>query len=252
MAGLRPTTSAAAAVAASSTRCLLRTAAASSTTTTHGLRAFSTTPTASRQTPTHLKVPMEQVPDYPYGPFRWYKQRNSGLYGGAKIRFGNTVSEEHQIKTRTHWKPNRQTKRLWSPALGMFVRTRLTTQVLKTVDKLGGIDEYLLGTKARRVKELGPAGWRLRWKLMQSPVVQERWAREREALGLPPKGAAAEEDAAVAAPTAEEMSEIDAMLEREDEFVLGEPEEADHSFMAEEPKPSREAVQEAVDESKKQ
>ncbi|KAH6639937.1 ribosomal L28 family-domain-containing protein, partial [Truncatella angustata] len=128
-----------------------------------------------------------KVPDYPYGPFRWYKQRNSGLYGTSKIQFGNTVSEPHMIKSATSWRPNRHTKRLWSPALNMFVRTRLTAHVLKTVDKLGGIDEYLLGTKQRRVRELGPAGWRLRWKVMQSAPVQERWAREREALGLPPK-----------------------------------------------------------------
>jgi large subunit ribosomal protein L28 len=233
MASLRPTTS-----AAFSARCLLQ-----STTTTQSTRAFGTTPAAARQTPTHLKVPFEQVPDYPYGPFRWYKQRNTGLYGGAKIRFGNTVAEQYGNKARTHWKPNRQTKRLWSPALGMFVRTRLTTQVLKTVDKLGGIDEYLLGTKARRVKELGPAGWRLRWKVMQSPVVQERWAREREALGLPPRTPAAD---AEAAPSAEEISEIDAMLEREEEFVIGEPEEAEAQFMVEEPKSSAEQARDGA------
>ncbi|KAH8647118.1 ribosomal L28 family-domain-containing protein, partial [Xylariales sp. PMI_506] len=113
-----------------------------------------------------------------------YKQRNSGLYGGARIRFGNTISEKWNIKAPAQWKPNRHTKRLWSPALGMFIRTRLTTRVLKTIDKLGGIDEYLLGTKSARIKDLGPAGWRLRWKVMQSPAIQEKWAKEREALGL--------------------------------------------------------------------
>jgi large subunit ribosomal protein L28 len=239
MAALRPTT-------APMTRCLRLLPASAPT-----CRSFSTTSPTSRQTPTHLKVPFERVPDYPYGPFRWYKQRNSGLYGTSKIRFGNTVSEEHNIKQPTSWRPNRHTKRLWSPSLGMFVRTRLTAHVLKTIDKLGGIDEYLLGTKQRRIKELGPAGWRLRWKLMQSAPVQERWAREREALGLPPKGA--EVDEAELVPSPEDAAEIDAMLERGDEFVIGE-EAPQENFMAEEPvsraEEARNVAQEVLEDAK--
>lgn len=226
MAALRP-------MAAPATRCLL-VQSSSSSTSTASRASFSTTAAASRQTPTHLKVPFEKVPDYPYGPFRWYKQRNSGLYGTSKIRFGNTVSQPHNIKQPTSWRPNRHTKRLWSPSLNMFIRTRLTAHVLKTVDRLGGIDEYLLGTKQRRIKELGPAGWRLRWKVMQSAPVQEKWAREREALGLPPKGADALLEDAGVAPSPEEVAEIDAMLERGDEFVIGE-EVVEEKFMAEEP-----------------
>ncbi|ORY58563.1 uncharacterized protein BCR38DRAFT_447658 [Pseudomassariella vexata] len=198
------------------------------------IRTFTTSTPQQRQTPTHLTVPFDQVPDYPYGPFRWYKQRNVGLYGHAKIRFGNTVSKPHNIKRPTQWRPNRHTKRLWSPALGMFIRTRLTTQVLKTVDKLGGIDEYLMGTKQRRIKELGPAGWRLRWKVMQSPFIQEKWAREREALGLPPKetqmvaGLGGEGE-----PTVAEMNVVDGMLQRGEEFVLGEEDVLDREAVGE-------------------
>ena len=66
------------------------------------------------------------------------------------------------------------------------MRTRVTTRVLRTIDKVGGLDEYLLGHKAARVKELGPWGWMLRWRIMQTPEVRERFARERVALGLPP------------------------------------------------------------------
>ncbi|KAK6065325.1 54S ribosomal protein L24, mitochondrial [Seiridium cupressi] len=236
MATLRPT--------AAPARCLL-------TQTSATCRAFSTTSSLARQTPTHLKVPLERVPDYPYGPFRWYKQRNSGLYGTSKIRFGNTVSEPRMIKQPTQWRPNRHTKRLWSPSLNMFIRTRLTAHVLKTIDRLGGIDEYLLGTKQRRVKELGPAGWRLRWKVMQSGPVQEKWAREREALGLPPKGFVVE--GAEVTPSPEDIAEIDAMLERGDEFVIGE-EVVSERFMAEEPvsraEEARNAAQEVLDEIK--
>lgn len=151
------------------------------------IRCLSTTTPLSRQKPSHRTVDPELVPDYPYGPFRTYKQANEGLYGGAKIRFGNTVSEKYNRKSRTTWLPNRHTKRLWSKGLQAFIRVRLTARTLRTIDKLGGIDEYVLGPKARRIKELGPAGWALRWKVMQSPIIQEQYAREREALGLPPK-----------------------------------------------------------------
>ncbi|KAI1490911.1 hypothetical protein F5X96DRAFT_513655 [Biscogniauxia mediterranea] len=198
-------------------------------------RAFSTTAPLPRQKPSHLTVPAEQVPDYPYGRFRTYKQRNEGLFGGAKVRFGNTVAAKWGRKSGTHWLPNRHAKRLWSPALGAFVRTRLTAAVLKTVDKLGGIDEYLLGSKTRRIRELGPAGWALRWKIIQTPAIQERFARERAALGLPPKGEADRKaDAAAAAAelpaelqgggaTAQSvMAEVDQMLARDEEFVIGE------------------------------
>ncbi|KAI0425154.1 hypothetical protein F5Y09DRAFT_322423 [Xylaria sp. FL1042] len=215
-------------------RCLQRTAL-----TPHSTRAFSTTAPQSRQTPSHLTVPTELVPTYPYGRFQTYKQRNSGLYGRSKIRFGNVVASKYGNKSRTTWLPNRHTKRLWSPSLNAFIRTRMTASVLHTIDRLGGIDEYLLGSKAKRIKELGPAGWALRWKIMQSAAVQARFAREREALGLPPKptdtatataAAAAAAAAAFPAELASEgmtpeavLDEVDAMLERDEEFVIGDP-----------------------------
>lgn len=127
-----------------------------------------------------------EIPAYPYGPRRVYHQSNTGLYGSALIRFGNNVSKKNEIKTRRKWRPNVQQKRLWSKSLEVFVRTRVTTRVLRTIDKVGGLDEYLLGHKAARVKELGPWGWMLRWRIMQTPEVRERFARERVALGLPP------------------------------------------------------------------
>ncbi|KAL0471160.1 hypothetical protein QR685DRAFT_525613 [Neurospora intermedia] len=127
-----------------------------------------------------------EIPSYPYGPRRVYHQSNTGLYGSALIRFGNNVSKRNEIKTRRKWRPNVQQKRLWSKSLGVFVRTRVTTRVLRTIDKVGGLDEYLLGHKAARVKELGPWGWMLRWRIMQTPEIRERFAKEREALGLSP------------------------------------------------------------------
>ena len=75
-------------------------------------------------------------------------------------------------------------KRLWSVALQRWVRTRVITRVLRTIDKVGGLDEYLLGEKPSRIKELGMAGWLLRWRIMQTEMVKERFRREREGLGL--------------------------------------------------------------------
>ncbi|KAL2173480.1 mitochondrial 54S ribosomal protein bL28m [Thermothelomyces heterothallicus CBS 202.75] len=128
-----------------------------------------------------------EIPPYPHGPRLFYHQSNTGLYGSARIRFGNHVSEKFEVKARRKWRPNVHQKRLWSASLGVFVRTRVTTRVLRTIDKVGGLDEYLLGIKPQRVKDLGPWGWKLRWRIMQTPAVRARFAAEREALGLPPK-----------------------------------------------------------------
>lgn len=128
----------------------------------------------------------EDVPPYPYGPSQYYKQSNFGLYGTQKIRYGNIVSEKNEVKTRRYWRPNVHSKRLYSASLGKFVRMRITTRVLRTLDKVGGLDEYLLGQKAARVKELGMGGWRLKWRIMQTDAVKERFRKQRIEMGLPP------------------------------------------------------------------
>ncbi|CAK7264379.1 hypothetical protein SEPCBS119000_000969 [Sporothrix epigloea] len=132
------------------------------------------------------------IPPYPLGPRQLFKQSNKGLYGNARIQFGNTVSRQTAIinpqKNRRKWWPNIQEKRLHSESLGIAVRTRVNTRVLRTIDKVGGLDEYLLGSKPARIAELGPWGWRLRWRIMQTPAVKERFRAERVALGLPAEG----------------------------------------------------------------
>ncbi|KAI0880162.1 ribosomal L28 family-domain-containing protein [Annulohypoxylon maeteangense] len=195
------------------------------------IRGLSTTSPLSRQRPSYLSVPPDLIPDYPYGPFRTYKQANQGLFGGQKTRYGNVVAEKYGNKSRTSWLPNRHMKRLWSPSLNAFIRTRMTTRVLRTIDRLGGIDEYLLGSKAQRIKELGPAGWALRWKIIQTPAIQERFARERAAMGLPPKEVETielpSELAAEGFTSNSVLTEVEEMIEREDEFVIGEIKEGE-------------------------
>lgn len=156
------------------------------------LRSFSTTlhtskpATQSQKAPRYTKGP----PPYPYGPALHYKQSNSGLYGGATIQFGNKVSEKNALKSRRAWRPNIHSKRLWSDSLGRFVQVKVQARVLRTIDKCGGLDEYLLGEKPARLKELGVEGWRLRWLVMRTGKVKRRVKEEREALGLAGREAA--------------------------------------------------------------
>ena len=68
------------------------------------------------------------------------------------------------------------------------MQIKLQTRVLRTIDKVGGLDEYLLGEKEGRIKELGLTGWWLRWAIMQTPHIKARLARQRVRLGLPREG----------------------------------------------------------------
>lgn len=45
--------------------------------------------------------------------------------------------------TRRTWKPNANYNSLWSDVLQRKIRVRCTARALKTIDKYGGIDNYL-------------------------------------------------------------------------------------------------------------
>ncbi|MEM7653460.1 MAG: 50S ribosomal protein L28 [Pseudomonadota bacterium] len=65
---------------------------------------------------------------------------------GKKVVSGNNVS--HAVnRTKRTFQPNLQSRRLYSDALGTMVRLRVTTNALRSVDKAGGIDAFLLSTK---------------------------------------------------------------------------------------------------------
>lgn len=150
-------------------------------------RTFSTTsalPISLQIEKNHPEALASTVPPYPYGPARWYKQSDLGLYGGARIRFGNNVGTKIAVKTRRSWQVNVLRKRLFSAALNRYVQVRVAARVLRTIEKCGGLDNYLLGEKEGRIKELGVSGWWLRWAIMQTPVVRKRFEEERARLGL--------------------------------------------------------------------
>ena len=149
-------------------------------------RAFSTsTPLAWKSHKNALAEAHANLPPYPYGPARWFKQSDKGLYGGSRLQFGNNVSPKTETKSRRTWHVNVNRKSLFSKALNRRIRVRVSTRVLRTIDKVGGLDEYLLGEKSARIQQLGMEGWRLRCMIMGTRTVQERFNAQRKALGLP-------------------------------------------------------------------
>ena len=69
---------------------------------------------------------------------------------GKKPMSGNRVSHANN-KTRRRFEPNLQSKRLWSPALGRFIRMRISAAGLKNINKRG-IDAVLADMRARGEK----------------------------------------------------------------------------------------------------
>jgi len=127
------------------------------------------------------------IPPYPYGARQFFKQADRGLYGGGSIQFGNKISKgRNKGKTRRSWYPNVRLETIRSEALGRDLTIRITASCMRTIKKCGGLDQYILGDKPARIKELGLFGWRLRWKVMNTPTMREKFAKERENLGLPP------------------------------------------------------------------
>jgi large subunit ribosomal protein L28 len=56
---------------------------------------------------------------------------------------GNNVSHANN-KTRRRYLPNLQDRRLFSETLGQTIRLRIAASTLRTIEKRGGIDGYLL------------------------------------------------------------------------------------------------------------
>ena len=69
---------------------------------------------------------------------------------GKRPSSGNRVSHANN-KVRRVFEPNMQVKRLWSPALGRFVKLRISAKGLKIIDKLG-LDPVLAEMKAKGVQ----------------------------------------------------------------------------------------------------
>ncbi|MEO5332181.1 MAG: 50S ribosomal protein L28 [Magnetococcus sp. YQC-5] len=72
--------------------------------------------------------------------------------GGKAPQIGNKVSHSHR-KTKHAWLPNIQKRSLYSLTLGKNFRMTLPTGIIRSVDKIGGLDNYLLKTPTETLNE---------------------------------------------------------------------------------------------------
>ncbi|MHA6628703.1 50S ribosomal protein L28 [Pseudonocardia sichuanensis] len=69
---------------------------------------------------------------------------------GRKPGFGKSVSHSHR-RTNRRWDPNIQSRRYWLPGEKRWIRLKLSTKGIKTVDKLG-VDATVARLRARGEK----------------------------------------------------------------------------------------------------
>ncbi|KIY62783.1 hypothetical protein CYLTODRAFT_494418 [Cylindrobasidium torrendii FP15055 ss-10] len=110
-----------------------------------------------------------------------FKRAQYGLFGGKMKQYGNNVPFSKK-KTRRTWLPNVQTKRFFSYALNEYLKVKVTTRALKTINNHGGIDEYL--TKSMP-KDLSYEGMRLRVLVqdaLKRPVIDRTLSAEEQKI----------------------------------------------------------------------
>ena len=75
---------------------------------------------------------------------------------GKTMLVGNRVSHSNK-KTKHRFMPNLQNKWLYSDVLSSSIRIRLTTNALRTIDHVGGLDAYLMKTPIAKLPPEGAA-----------------------------------------------------------------------------------------------
>ena len=71
---------------------------------------------------------------------------------GKGVQAGNNVSHAHN-KTRRRFLPNVQNTTVLSDALGQSIKLKLSTQAIRTIEKNGGLDAYLMSTPNGKLTE---------------------------------------------------------------------------------------------------
>ncbi|KAK8805734.1 hypothetical protein WA158_002390 [Blastocystis sp. Blastoise] len=104
------------------------------------------------------------------------RRAQRGLYAGSEKLFGNNVSHS-QRKTRRCWDPNVKTKKLWSENLNQFVEVRVTMNALRTIEKKGGLDNYILYTDKAKIDS--SFGMDLRSKIKEAMKQNGQQAQQR-------------------------------------------------------------------------
>ena len=85
---------------------------------------------------------------------RTFKRAQRGLYDGRILQYGNSIPNSRH-KTGRRWVPNIQRKALWSETLQEWVRTRVATSAMRSIEKHGGLDQYLARTKDTHLGDFG-------------------------------------------------------------------------------------------------
>ncbi len=80
---------------------------------------------------------------------------------GKKVQYGHNVSHSKRATNR-RFEPNIQKVRLHSEALGQQIPLNIAVRTLRTVQKKGGLDGFLLGTDDA---QLQPQALRLKNKI---------------------------------------------------------------------------------------
>ncbi len=83
---------------------------------------------------------------------------------GRSVQTGNNVSHAHN-KTRRRFLPNLQKTALFSEALGKSVRLKVASRAIRTVEKKGGLDAFLMDT---RDADLAPEILRLKKRIKKA------------------------------------------------------------------------------------
>ena len=105
-----------------------------------------------------------------------------GLYNGRDIRAGNNVPFSLK-KTKRTFKPNVFKKRLYSEILSQMIPFHVTTSALRSIDKAGGLDTYLLENAIKKgyTKAGNNEGWLARERILQK--IQDCERKGRSVLG---------------------------------------------------------------------
>lgn len=91
---------------------------------------------------------------------------------GKQVLYGHNVSHSN-VKTNRRFEPNLQKTTLYSDALRRKVSLRVSTRAMRSVQKNGGLDAYLL---SRADAELAPPGLKLKRQVKKALAGSSRKA----------------------------------------------------------------------------
>jgi large subunit ribosomal protein L28 len=89
---------------------------------------------------------------------------------GKGVQYGNNVSHANN-KTRRRYLPNLQYQGLLSDTLGTTVGLRLSTGAIRTIEKNGGLDAFLL---AERDAKLAPEALVIKRRIARAKAAKAR------------------------------------------------------------------------------